>query len=311
MSTWTPEAIRQRVASIPYWHYAFDLGHGIITQPSHGDGRRQEQRLAYLFPPLLHLAGGSLAGLTVLDVGCNQGFWSIEAARAGALAVLGVEGRPEHVATARFVADVLNIANVDFETLNVFDPALAQRGPFDVVLCLGLLYHVDRPLELLERLRSLTRRWLVLDTSVVDLRAAVLHLVFEDPEDPRNVVDEGPVGDGLVAVPSREAVERMLWHVGFAAVWRVVPRSRDMPPAYRQGRRGAWVAAADQEFVPQQVNGDLLRAVPDNWQRRQTAELFNPLAAEPLPRFLREHVRQIRIRSRLRAALSSRRRTGA
>lgn len=293
MNTWTPDAIRRQVAEIAYWHYAFDLGHGIITQPSHGDARRQEQRRRFLFEPLLHLTGGTLDGLSILDLGCNQGFWSVEAARAGARSVLGVEGRPEHVAAARFVAEALNIPNVTFETLNVFDPALVERGPFDVVLCLGLLYHVDRPLELLERLHALTHRWLVLDTSVVDVNAAVLHLIFEDPEDPRNAV-----GDGLVAVPSREAVERMLWHAGFEAVWRILQLSADLPPAYLQGRRSAWIAASRPDLVPDFVDSALLHAVPSNRQRHEAPDLLNPLAAESPLRFLREKLRQASYRKK-------------
>ena len=291
MNEWTAEAIRQQVEAVSYWHYAFDLGHGIVTRPGHGDSRRQAQRLAYLFPPLLHLTGGTLRGLTVLDVGCNQGFWSLEAAQAGAEAVLGLEGRPEHVEAARFVADVLNVPNVTFETQDILDPELAARGPFDVVLCLGLLYHVDRPLELLERLRSLTRRWLLLDTSVVDVNAPVLHLLFEDPEDPRNAV-----GDGLVAVPSREAVERMLWHVGFHAVWCLPQRSADLPPAYLQGRRSAWIAecrSAGQEGLTGAGETGLLQAVPDNAARRRRPDVLNPLAAEPLGQFVRQKLRQL------------------
>lgn len=287
MKTWTAEAIREQVASFPYWHYAFDLGYGIVTQPGHGDANRQAQRLAHLFPPLLHLSGGSLHGLTVLDAGCNQGFWSIEAAKAGAQSVLGMDGRAEHVAAAHFVAAVLAVPNVSFETLDVFDPALLQHEPFDVVLCLGLLYHVDRPLELLERLFALTRRWLVVDTSVVDVQAAVLHLLFEDPDDPRNAV-----GDGLVAVPSREAVERMLWHIGCQTVWRLPMRNRDLPAAYVQGRRCAWIAARRSQDAPEVVDASLLLAVPDNHQRRRAPDLLSPLAGEPLSRFVREKLRQ-------------------
>jgi len=287
VTDWTAEAIRERVAEVSYWHYAFDLGHGIVTPPGHGDVVRQKQRHAYLFPPLLSLTDGSLDGLTVLDLGSNQGFWSIEAARAGASSVLGVEGRAEHVAAARFVADVLDAPNVEFETLNVFSPELAERGPFDVVFCLGLLYHVDRPLELLERLARLTRRWLVVDTSVVDVNAAVLHLIFEDPDDPRNAV-----GDGLVAVPSRQAVERMLWHVVFEAVWQLPQAGKPLPAAYVQGRRNAWIAARSRDLAPETVDSALLRAVPSNKKRRQQHDLLNPLAAESLGRLVQEKLRQ-------------------
>ncbi|MEA3336826.1 MAG: methyltransferase domain-containing protein [Chloroflexota bacterium] len=293
MKTWTPADIRQRVAEVPYWHYAFDLGDGIVTVPRHGDARRQFQRLDHIMPPLLHLCGGSLHGLSVLDVGCNQGFWSMEAARAGADAVLGIEGRREHVATARFVADVRKFDNVRFETQDALDGSLARHEPFDVVLCLGLLYHVDRPLELLDQLFRLTRRYLVVDTSVIDVAAPVLQLLFEDPEDPRNAV-----GDGLVAVPSRSAVERMLWHVGFPQVWSLPQRTNELPPAYLQGRRATWIASRTQNDKPSIVDSSLLVAVPDNDQIRSAPELLNPLSAEPVGRFLYEKLRQFKFRNR-------------
>lgn len=318
VTNWTPEAIKQQVGSFPYWHYAFDLGHGIVTQPTHGDPCRQAQRLNHIFPPLLHLAGGSLAGLTVLDLGCNQGFWSLEAARAGAVEVLGVDDRPEHVAAARFIASATDIDNVSFQALNVFDPALLTHGQFDVVLCLGLLYHVDRPLELLERLHKLTRRWLVVDTSVVNVSAPILHLIYEDTGDPRNATREDGVGMQpqarasaagctLVAVPSSQAVERMLWHAGFPLVWRVPQRTADMPAAYRAGRRATWIAAGEgaapgssaafeKPPVSLEIGETLLQAVPDQAESDLAPELLNPLAAESLGHFVREKLRQLSYR---------------
>src|SRR4051812_37426244 len=85
--------------SLTYWHYPVVLPWetvplGKADLPSHWhDARRQ-----HFFVPLLDRLGGSLAGRRVLDLGCCQGFWRFEAARAGASACLGFDSSPAFVA---------------------------------------------------------------------------------------------------------------------------------------------------------------------------------------------------------------------
>src|SRR5262245_43303161 len=102
-----PEAqlvdLAAEVARFERWHYQFDLG-GVRTpifDPDHV--RRHAERRAYFFEPLVRLCGGSLRGKRVLDLGCNAGWWSLQAIEAGCDHVLGIDGRPAHIEQAELV----------------------------------------------------------------------------------------------------------------------------------------------------------------------------------------------------------------
>jgi len=100
------EWIRKKVYSFPRWHYEFDL-HGVKTPvfpPSHA--KRHPLKREHIFPKLLEICGGSFAGKRILDLGCNAGWWSIEAVKVGAEFVLGMDARDMHIQQAKFVAEV-------------------------------------------------------------------------------------------------------------------------------------------------------------------------------------------------------------
>src|SRR5690606_28533614 len=90
------EQIRQKIASFPRWHYQFDLAGNLTPIFREKWIIRHRERKRYFFDPVVDLCGGSLKGKRVLDLGCNAGFWSLNAAEAGADFVLGVDGRQMH-----------------------------------------------------------------------------------------------------------------------------------------------------------------------------------------------------------------------
>ena len=115
-----------------------------------------------------------LDGKTVLDIGCNAGYYSIECKRRGARHVVGIDvnqGRPEDfIEQARFAASELGLA-IEFRHQDLFD---VIDAPYDVVLFLGVLYHLDDPIAGLEKAASLTRETLLLGTQASTRRGAVL-----------------------------------------------------------------------------------------------------------------------------------------
>lgn len=218
------EQILEGMRRFPVWSYPFDLGQGIVVEPTGTPlGPLEAKRFHAAHRPkwdaVLAACGGSLEGLTVLDAGCYQGYWTVEAARRGAARAVGFDARPEHLEQARFVARAIGLPNATFEEADVFD--IERFGPFDVVLLFGILYHVDSPIEFLRRVRKVTRRLLVVDTNVLPLDEPVLQLRYEDTGMVLNAA-----GAPLVAVPSVSAVTRMLRHTGFGDV-RVVPPAAD------------------------------------------------------------------------------------
>ncbi len=138
-----PEVIRRRAEALGPWFHNLDLG-GVRTAPDHflGDYPAVKwRRFAHAIPQ-------DLSGKSVLDIGCNGGFYSIEMKRRGAARVLGIDTEPEYLAQARFAAEVMG-QEIEFRALSVYDIG-ALRERFDIVLFMGVLYHLRHPLLALD-----------------------------------------------------------------------------------------------------------------------------------------------------------------
>ena len=85
-----------------------------------------------------------LAGLRVLDLGCGEGLYALEFAQAGAQ-VTAIEGRDANLARCEFARRALALPGVRFLKGDVREVSLASHGRFDLILCSGILYHLDRP----------------------------------------------------------------------------------------------------------------------------------------------------------------------
>ena len=143
IATLSRDEIRRRAEALGPWFHNIDLD-GVATAPDHflGDYPAVKwQRFAQAIP-------ADLTGKTVLDIGCNGGFYSIEMKRRGAERVLGVDFDDDYLAQARFAAEVSGL-DIEFRKLSVYDVgALGER--FDVVLFMGVLYHLRHPLLALD-----------------------------------------------------------------------------------------------------------------------------------------------------------------
>jgi tRNA (mo5U34)-methyltransferase len=144
---WSTERIRQRVSELGDWFHNLDLA-GVKTAPQHflGDYPNVKWRA------FAHAVPGDLRGKTVLDVGCNGGFYSIEMKRRGAARVVAIDTDERYLAQARFAAEVRE-AEIDFRNLSVYE-AGKLREKFDIVLFLGVLYHLRHPLLALDLLHE-------------------------------------------------------------------------------------------------------------------------------------------------------------
>lgn len=125
-------------------------------------------RLRRIVQIVADVANEPLANLRVLDLACLEGLYAIEFARQGARAV-GIEGREASIEKARFVQKALGLDHL--LTLSQDDVRNLSRekyGEFDVVLCLGILYHLDAPdvFRFVENIGRVTTRFAVIDTYV-------------------------------------------------------------------------------------------------------------------------------------------------
>ncbi|HEV2974355.1 MAG TPA: methyltransferase domain-containing protein [Solirubrobacteraceae bacterium] len=237
------DELRQRIAAFPRWAYRFEFDGGVSTPVGERSRiNRQRQRHAYFFSRLLALSGGTLRGLRVLDLGCNAGFWALGAIEAGAEFVAGIDFKQEYIDQAQLVFEANAIApeRYRFERRDIFSGALPRD--FDVVLCLGVLGHTDRPVELFELIAATGVRLVVIDTNTSRARLSLFELS-------RQYGTSDLVGDGLVLVPSRQAVVDLADRHGFATV-ALAPNWTDLDGIgdYRRERRRAFICARGYEL---------------------------------------------------------------
>ncbi|HYC73355.1 TIGR04290 family methyltransferase [Brevundimonas sp.] len=143
MADLNSEQIRARVAELGDWFHNMDLK-GVRTAPNHF----LYDYPANKFARFAHAIPADMTGKSVLDIGCNAGFYSIEMKRRGAGRVLGVDFDDRYLAQARFAAEVEE-ADIEFRKLSVYDLA-ALKERFDLVIFMGVLYHLRHPLLALD-----------------------------------------------------------------------------------------------------------------------------------------------------------------
>ncbi len=143
MSRLTKPAIAERVEALKPWFHDMDLS-GVRTAPDHflhGYPEKKWRLFAHAVP-------ADLTGKSVLDIGCNAGFYSLEMAARGAGRVLGIDSDDRYLEQARLAAQVRG-ADIEFRNLSVYDLALLGER-FDLVLFMGVLYHLRHPLLALD-----------------------------------------------------------------------------------------------------------------------------------------------------------------
>jgi tRNA (mo5U34)-methyltransferase len=143
----TTEQIRASVNKLGPWFHNLDLN-GVKTAPDHFLGDYP----AIKWHSFEHAIPADLTGKSVLDIGCNAGYYSIEMKRRGASRVLGIDFDQDYLAQARLAAEVMS-CDIEFRTLSVYDVARLQEK-FDLVLFMGVLYHLRHPLLALDLLQE-------------------------------------------------------------------------------------------------------------------------------------------------------------
>ena len=141
------EEIAREGKKLGPWFHNLDLD-GVPTAPWHflGDYPRQK------FAGFAHAIPADLRGKTVLDIGCNAGFYSIEMKRRGASRVVGIDSDDTYLAQARFAARVKG-ADIELHKMDVYDVG-QLRERFDIVLFMGVLYHLRYPLLALDTIHD-------------------------------------------------------------------------------------------------------------------------------------------------------------
>jgi len=215
------QELQQQIDALGPWFHNLRLG-GIQTAPEHFLGDYPEIKFAgfrSVIPEDMH-------GMTVLDIGCNAGFYSIEMKRRGAERVVGIDSDARYLRQARFAAEVSR-ADIEFRQLGVWD--VAKLGEqFDLVIFMGVLYHLRHPLLALDLIHEHVARDLMLFQSMQRGSREVVEPAldydfnapapFNEPGYPKMHFIEHRYSHDETNwwVPNRACVEAMLRSSGFA-----------------------------------------------------------------------------------------------
>ncbi len=155
----TNNDLAQRISQLGEWFHNIDLN-GVPTAPAHFLGDFPRVKWKQISPAIPQ----DLQGASVLDVGCNAGFYSVELKKRGAGRVLGVDVDDRYLNQARFVAETLG-HEIEFQKCSVYEVQNIP-GEFDYVLFMGVFYHLRYPLYALDNLIKKVKGRLVFQTMV-------------------------------------------------------------------------------------------------------------------------------------------------
>jgi tRNA (mo5U34)-methyltransferase len=211
----------EEIASLGPWFHNLHLPDGTETAPAHFLGDFPSYKWRALAPHLPE----RLDGWTALDIGCNAGYYSFELARRGA-GVTGIDVDPHYLKQARWAAKELGLEDVvQFKQMQVYDLA-AEREMFDLVLFMGVFYHLRYPLLGLDIVARRTRRMMVFQTMTMpgmDVRTDTR----DRPIDDRDVLDQ-PGWPRMAFIEHRFAGDPTNWWVPNHAAVEAMLRSTGM-----------------------------------------------------------------------------------
>ena len=185
---------------------------------------------------------------TALDAGCGVGFFS-QTLVDGGLHVRGFDARFENVQEARRRFPEMSFMEGDIEQKRILD-----LGISDLVLCFGLLYHLENPMLAIRHLRRLTGKCLLVESMCVPGEKPAMLLRDEPRQDDQSLTD-------VAFYPSEASLVKMLYRGGFPAVYRVLdqPDHADFHEGPDQARRRTLLLAA---HAPLDVAGFRLMLEP-------------------------------------------------
>jgi tRNA (mo5U34)-methyltransferase len=215
--------LREQIAALGEWFHNLDLA-GISTAPNHflGDYPRCKwEGFADSVPK-------DLSGRTVLDLGCNAGFYAFEMKRRGAERVVAVDNDARYLAQARLASRVLDI-KIELRQLSIYE-IQRLKEKFDLVLFLGVFYHLRHPLLALDLIHEHVARDLLVFQSMQRGSEKVLPVgadypfgetgIFAQPDFPATYfIEKSYSGDPTNWwIPNRACAEAMLRSAGFEIV---------------------------------------------------------------------------------------------
>jgi SAM-dependent methyltransferase len=256
MSPVAPE-LQQELERPPAWMFPWELGPG-LQPPLLGSNLPpvHRTRLELMEGPVRAALAAAGPDATALDLACCEGWFSHRLLEWGAGQVVGVDLRELNIRRAELVRDHFGIpeSRLRFMQSDVFDLDLDVLGQFDVVLVLGLIYHLEDPVGAIRRARALTRGLCVVESQLTRQERPIVHgngspgllltaqasfAAMIEPDAEHNQLASAP---GILSlVPNRTAFEQIARVAGFEHVEIARPRP-DHDRQYVLGDRAVLLA---------------------------------------------------------------------
>ena len=195
------------------WYQSIHLGGGFYTP-----GKRSPEYLQWKLQ-MMQLPE-DLSGKSVLDIGCNEGFYAIEAKRRGASRVIVVDKRESAASKFSLVKKVLN-HDIEFHQLDVCQMDESILGTFDVVLFLAVFHHLKYPFVAMDKLASVTSGVAIMEVPVIDTESSL---------DSAIMVRGHSRKGRLRLIPNRQFLIEMLQRAGFREIEMLGSHSRQRYP---------------------------------------------------------------------------------
>lgn len=214
-------ALEQQISGLGPWFHNLTIG-GVQTAPDHFLGDYP----SFKWERFKRVVPEDMTGATVLDVGCNAGFYALEMKRRGASRVVGIDSDPHYLRQAQFASEHLGLP-IELREMSVYE--IAGLGTkFDFVIFMGVLYHLRHPLLALDLLHehAVGDRMLFqcMQRGSPELATAAKDYAFEEEspfEDPAfpalYFIEHRYAGDPTNwFIPNRAGVEALLRSAGFS-----------------------------------------------------------------------------------------------
>ena len=213
------------------WFYSYELPDGSTTPTYHGIDIQSihDTRWKMLDDCLSRRLGPDRSELSALDLASHQGWFAVNMARSGFGRVTGIDARDSHVEDSSLIASIYGMDQLKFRQGDIHALEGENTGQFDVVLMLGLLYHLENPIGALRACRALCRDLCVIETQIVPGMTGYVdygsYQYVRPLKGSFGIIDEtqethGPEASitGICLVPSLDALVWILHKVGFSQV---------------------------------------------------------------------------------------------
>lgn len=235
-STGNLDELQARIDAMGPWFYDIDLGNGLRTSSkvatTHDDIHVTRREM--VARAVTEHFGDRIGGISALDVGCHEGYFSFLLRELGIPRIHGVDLRSESLQKARSLAEIAGHGSMDWTLCNCEELDQHVEGRFELCLCVGLIYHLENPIRCLRQVSARCGEMIVVETQVCEEIAGETEWGRQECRMPYQggfaLIDETCFDDNpetgaspLALCPTPQALEAVLKALGFPRVVTIAP----------------------------------------------------------------------------------------